>query len=580
MSFKSLAKLLPFSRRATSVLVCETDGFTLRGAVINRLGDDLAVLYSARSEALEFKTAVTEIITSVRKQGWAGKTAVLLTPGALSTLVELPVAPNSKRPPEQMLELVRWELEPLLMQHTTLWSVGRILVGLGYLTEAQAKEVLDRQQGRKGVEEASALEVYSFKRYGEMAIEMGYITHRQMEECLTRQAWLQGSGEDIACGWSAQISPVSAEAAEGGQYPWLVSGVNQGMMQQWTTAFTENGVVLESLYPLVGCAATAPELFPNEAGDVLLIEAHAGLVAGVRVSAGAVVAINLQQSTLKDTIDACLEAYHVLTPPELKHIWLASAIGESDGLEISLTSMLARPVNQLAAVVGDATPGMLGAARHALGFNGQTRCCAISVQGPKMPLWQSLEVRAIAAGLLLALGLGTAELVLQLQQNLAEAEREKVTQQAGVMDEAIGRVQVQIDAIKKLQDSLKARNDEMALLKSRTDLLSIDVPKRSAFLQSLFVELSSITPEDMVIESIEETPRDGFRVVAWSLTEKSAQQFVKGFQSSMDPYGLKVVDVSVGSQTGRLNLFGYILRLRLVKQVVVTNDDVTGVSKK
>jgi len=564
MSLKSLAQLLPFSRRATSVLVCETDGFTLRGAVISRVGDSLEVLYAARSEEIEFKTAVSEIIAAMRKQGWGGKTAVLLTPGALSTLIELPVAPNSKRPPEQILELVRWELEPLLMQHTTLWAVGRILVGLGYLSEAQATEVLDRQQGRKGVVDANAMEVYSFKRYGEMAIEMGYINHRQMEECLTRQAWLQSSGDDIACGWLAQPAPANTESAEEGHYTWLVCGVNQGMMQQWAAAFAVCGVLLEHLYPLVGCAATAPELVSNATGDVLLIEVHAGLIAGVRVSSGAVIAINLQQSTLKNTLDASLEAYHVLTPPDVQAVWLASALGESDGLEISLTSMLGRQVSQLAIIEGDVTPGMVGAARNALLLPGAVRGCAVSVQGPKLPLWHQIEFRAIAAGLLLLFGVGAAELVLQLRQNVTEAESVRVGKVAAEMDQAVSRVQVRVDAIKKLQDDIKAKNDAVNQLQKRMDLLSIDVPKRSALVLSIFSELSRTVSDEVVMDRFEETPSDGFRVTAWSLTEKSAQQFVKAYQSVMEPMGYKVVDVTVGPQIGRLSLQGYILRLRLV----------------
>lgn len=565
MSLKRIMQLLPFSRRVFSILVCETDGFTLRGAVISRSGEGLVASYSARSEALEFKVAIAEIVASLQSQGWRGNTAVLLTPGALSTLVDLPVAPDSKRPAEQMLELVRWELEPLLMQHTTLWSVGRILVGLGYLTDVQAAEVLDRQQGKKAGEDVSVADVYSFKRYGEMAIEMGYITHRQMEECLTRQAWLQGSGEDIACGWSAQPA-IKNQGADDGQHPWLVCGINQGMMQQWAAAFAESGVILQRVYPLVGCAATAPELFSNEAADQLLIEAHAGLVAAVRVSSGGVSAINLQQSTLKNTLDACLEAFHVLTPPDVKAIWLGSAIGESDGLEISLTSVLGRNVNQLGLISSEVTPGMLGAARHLLEMPGAERGCGVSVQGPKLPIWQSIEARAIAAGLILLIGVGAAETMLQIRQSLAEKAHEEVTAQAAVMNEAIARVQVQIDAINKLKETLKAKNDEIDSLKMRTDVLAVDIPKRTAFLQTLLVELSSITPDDMVIDRIEETPRDGFRFTAWSLTEKSAQQFVKSFQSAMEPYGLKVEDVSVGSQVGRLGLAGYILRLRLAKQ--------------
>lgn len=562
----NLRNLLPFSKRSASFLVCETDGFTLRGAVIGRQADQLAVSYTAHSEAAEYKTAVAEVVAEVRRQGWGGDKAILLTPGALATLVDLPVAPDAPRPPEQMMELVRWELEPLLMQHTTLWSVGRILVGLGYLTEAQAAEVLERQQGRKNVDAgASALEVYSFKRFGELAIEMGYIDHRQMEECLTRQAWLQASGEEIACGWAAQLVPES-HAAEN-SYPWLVSGVNQGMMQQWAAAFAESGMTLESIYPLVGCASTVPDVVAEEAGDVLLIEAHAGLVAGVRVSAKAITAINLQQSTLHGVLEACLEAYHALTPPEAKTVILASARGESEGLATGLAAISGRAVQPLPLESAEATPGMLGAVRHALGLRGAERGCAVSVQGPKVPLWHRVEVRAIAAGMLLLLAVGGAEAVLQVRQGLAEAERDRVGKAAAELDAAIAKVQGRIDHIKKLQDELKAKNDEIDALQKRMDLLATEVPKRAALVQALLNELSSTVPDDMVIDRIEETPQAGFRITAWALTEKSTQQFVKSFQTAMAPFGLKLKDVTVDTQPGRLSLLGYTLKFRVTDQL-------------
>lgn len=566
MSLKSLARFLPFSRRASSILVCETDGFTLRGAVVSRDGKAMAVSCAARSEAAEYKAAVADVVAQARAQGWSGDKAVLLTPGALATLVELPVSPDAPRPAAQMLELVRWELEPLLMQHTTLWAVGRILVGLGFLTEAQAKEVLDRQQGRKNVDAGeSALEIYSFKRYGELAIEMGYITHRQMEECLTRQAWLQGSGEEIACGWAAQLLPKD-HTPESGQYPWLVCGVNQGMMQQWAAAFAAEKVVLENLYPLVGCAATSPELVPEKPGDALLIEAHAGLVAGVRVSGGAVAAINLQQSTLNGALEACLESYHAMTPPAVETVFLASAIGEVEGLEVGLVGMLGHPVQSLAVQGVDATPGMLGAARHVLAQPGAERGCAVSVQGPKVPLWHRIEFRAIAAGLFLLIGIGAAEGVLQMRQGLAEAERDRVGKQAAAMDEAISKVQVRIDHIKKLQGDLKAKNDEIEALQKRKELLATEVPKRAALVESLLAELSSTVADDMVIDRIEENPQFGFKVTAWSLSEKSAQQFVKAFQAAMAPSGMKIKDVTVDSKPGRLSLLGYELKFRLTDQ--------------
>ena len=226
--------------------------------------------------------------------------------------------------------------------------------------------------------------------------------------------------------------------------------------------------------------------------------------------------------------------------------------------------MLGRQVSQLAIIEGDVTPGMVGAARNALLLPGAVRGCAVSVQGPKLPLWHQIEFRAIAAGLLLLFGVGAAELVLQLRQNVTEAESVRVGKVAAEMDQAVSRVQVRVDAIKKLQDDIKAKNDAVNQLQKRMDLLSIDVPKRSALVLSIFSELSRTVSDEVVMDRFEETPSDGFRVTAWSLTEKSAQQFVKAYQSVMEPMGYKVVDVTVGPQIGRLSLQGYILRLRLV----------------
>ena len=182
MNLKSLLDRLPFPGRASSILVCETDGFHLHGAVIRRDGKQLKVEATARSEALEYREAVTEMLASLRSQGWRGRHAILLTPAVYSTLLELPVSPKQKRPALQMQELIRWELEPLLVQHNMRWSTGQILLAMGYLDEAQVTEVLDRQQGKH--KSGGHGNIYTYKRYGELAMEMGYVTQAQVDEGL------------------------------------------------------------------------------------------------------------------------------------------------------------------------------------------------------------------------------------------------------------------------------------------------------------------------------------------------------------------------------------------------------------
>ncbi|CAG0955083.1 hypothetical protein MTYP_00412 [Methylophilaceae bacterium] len=565
MNLKSLSKLIPFPSRKASILVCETDGFHLRGAVINRDGEQLTVAFSARSEATDYKVAVAEVVAALRDQDWGGHDAILLTPGAFSTLIELPVSPAHPRPPIQMQEMIRWELEPLLMQHNMLWSVGQILLGLGYLTEAQIADVLDRQQGKQkgGSLGENAAQVYSLKRYGELAIEMGYITPEQMDECLAKQAWLRSDGDEFGCGWAAQVSGGYDKdaAGEAGTYSWLVSGANLGMMRQWELAFAAAKVELKEVYPLVGCAAA----LLDEMDDAVLLEAHAGLVSGVRIQSDAVSMVRLQQSTLSSVLDACLETYHGLVPPETKKVWLTTAFGESDGLDDGLSGMIGRAIDWLPLQSREATPGMLGAALDFLKPKGSRRCCSVSVRGPRPPIWQRVEARAVAACLLLLLVIGVLELTLLVRSDLAQGEHARVADAKKDFDAAVARAQAQIDAVNKVKADIGAKEAELSKLADRFDFFAIELPARASFIQSLLEDMAATMTEDVVVNVIEETPNYGFRVAGWALSDVAAQQFIQSFKAAMATWGMDIADPIVRAQAGRLGLMGYDMHFRLVQ---------------
>lgn len=624
MKFDVMASLVKLAR-PSSLLVCETDGFSLRGAVLARSGNEVTVRYSAESRLPAMDQAVAELVDRLRSTGWRGKKAVLLTPAVVPALLELPVDPGRPRAPEQMEELVRWEMEPMLMQHTTLWSVGRILVGLGYLTEEQARAVIDMQQGRGRPDDQ--MEVYSFKRFGDLAIELGYINRQQLDECLVRQEWTKTEGEEVACGWAAQHG---AGSGDDGGYRWLASAVSRTLMQRWVDVFARHGVSLGQLYPLAGCAAAV--LGGNEANRLLieshggmatatvvrdgalaalhmqpealwmLLESHAGLVTATNLRDAAVTGFHMHQSSLSGPLEACLEAYHALTPPEPEVLWLAAVSAEAGDLAGRLQEMLNRRICLLPEASDEtgagATPGMLGVARHALGLAGGGLCSEVRVAGPRKPLMQRVEARAAIAALVFLAILGAVETALQVRMDLVETRKARVDKEAATLDATVASIKAEIDRIKQQQGVLQAKRNEVAQAEARAKFFGEELPRRSAFLQSLLGALEMSVTEEVVVDRIEEIPvarvalqstlpsltpmipPGGFRVSAWALHENAAQQFVQAMKSAMSPWGMDIVEVSVVAQTGRLGLHGNAISLRIVKALPIPETPATSAGSK
>ncbi|CAN0600355.1 unnamed protein product, partial [Laminaria digitata] len=136
MNTLSALKNISFGR-PSHILVCESDGLTLRAAVISREGNRLVTHQHAVSNLLDPGLALTEVVNSIRTNGWSGGQAVLLTPAAMSSLIELPINPKKPKPLPQMQALIRWEAEPLLLQQQNQWSIGYLMIKQGLMTPEQ-----------------------------------------------------------------------------------------------------------------------------------------------------------------------------------------------------------------------------------------------------------------------------------------------------------------------------------------------------------------------------------------------------------------------------------------------------------
>nr|WP_305908875.1 hypothetical protein [Methylomarinum sp. Ch1-1]MDP4521738.1 hypothetical protein [Methylomarinum sp. Ch1-1] len=356
-------KILSFAR-SSQLLVCETDGFSLRGAVVKRFGTRIEVLHRATINQVDMADAVMDLTETLKADGWqGGGSAVLLSPAVLSTLVELPVNPKKPRSLPQMMALVQGEAEAVLLQHLARWSLGHLLVSRGYMTEEQVEAVMDLQQGKPNP--AGGLEIldkFSFRRFGELAEELGYIKRSQLNACLTGQEWLKIDDEHIECNWT----PQGAVEDIPGTFNWLVSCVSQSLLQRWLEVFARQGVKLKAMYPLTGCAAG---LLPESSLSEVLLETHPGLVKAIRLQSGQMTARQAYLHFNKSALELCLESYHAMHVAPNEALWLASWDENGEDLANELRRMLEVEVNLLhdPALDDSLTPGMLGVARHALG---------------------------------------------------------------------------------------------------------------------------------------------------------------------------------------------------------------------
>lgn len=586
-----LKSLLNFGK-AKSLLVCETDGFLLRGTVLVRSGTELVPVYSAESVQADMADAVADLIKKLKADGWEGGNAVLLSPTVLSTLIELPVSPQKPRPLIQMQELVRWEAEPLLMQHTTQWSVGNLLVGRGYMTEEQAAAVMDLQQGKANPAGGLVLaDTFSLRRFGELAEELGYIKRSQLNACLAGQEWLKSDDETIECGWSAQgeVSDVP------GTFNWLVTCVNKGLLQRWTHVFQKQGVILQSMYPLAGCSST---LLPAKSDASVVLEAHNGMAFVARLVDDKITSQYLYLNPAKQSLELCLESYHALHASSSDALWLA-AQHDDEGLSEELNHALDCELTSLniAPISDKLSPGMLGAGVHAFGLTGSKRLANARLGGPLPEFWQRVEVRAIALLLALFVVIMTMEASLMIRDNSISKQKAELDAQWNVINSAMRRIKGDIKQVEQRKAELKEQQSNQQREQQRMSFFGKELPERAALVQAILGVLQQSTGEDVVINSIDELGKrvtlmppptlndkkdtrvevENFNLEAWALSETAAQTFIQDMQQAIEPWNMEVRDSQVIARLGPLNLDGFVVSMRLVK--LREADDVNQGSK-
>jgi len=565
--------------KPSQILVCESDGLSLRAAVISREGNRLLTHQHAVSNLLDPGLALTEVINNIRANGWSGSQAVLLTPAAMSSLIELPLNPKKPKPLAQMQALIRWEAEPLLMQQQNQWSIGYLMIKQGLMTLEQVNHIRGIQQANKpagmglGAQQRS-----NFQRFGELALEHGYVDKDSLAGFVQCQHWLRSDEEDIECGWQPQGAVKDAP----GIYNWLISCVYKSVINRWVDLFKINGINLLQVFPLTGASSG---LLKSGNNEQLLIESGPGIVTTTGLIKGQINQFQAHHTASTKAYEACLEAYHAANTDSVEEIWLSCHSEKANQLHQELKEVLDKPVQFLSGVDDSSgvTPGMLGAASQVTGLYTGSACVPVRVGGAKPPLIQRQEVQFIGVAALLMLMIIASEIIMQLEQTRLVEQKIVLDERAKTLDEAVKRITAINDQIDARKNLLKEQQASQQRMEARMTFFGEELPERNMLLQAVLGTLQNSLNDHLVLNSIDEMGKrlpmmatnqpvqsdfielDNFNIDAWSLSESAAQEFIQALKDSAATWNLIVKDVQILERSGPMSLDGYAVALSLVK---------------
>lgn len=539
------------------LLLIEADAFGARAAIAERRKGAWQLGELAHSRAFTPAEALAELQSGLG--GRLPRQAVLVSAACLPALADLPVAPAKPRSPAQMLEMVRYELEPLVAQHNNLWTLGEVLDGMGALDAGHRRSVAVALENRRLSERSQPY------RFGEVAIAEGLASREQVDESLARQRWQQILDSEVACGWLGY----AAAAGAGDDLPrWRAAVCAAPLREQWRQALAATGVRLQGILPAL-LLAVHPAARALAARPRLAVEIRPEQIACARYAGGRLTGIACE-ARLERPVDAGWIA-------ELLAEWL---VEEADGVDLVVLSRevdgarlaaqlepLTRCETRLLAEGADAAA--VQGFRALLAERDRERSeRALPVVPPRpaaTPLWKTRQGRRGLAALALLLGLvaweGNARLELAGYERDTQVLRDKLKEQADDPGRAL-------DAeAHKLDQRIGATQEELAKVLAEADRLDA-IARRGRTLPAMIRLIGGVIEPEVILDGLEEgaTPDAdiGIRVQAWSISDAKAQRFAKAVQEAVRPLGLTVAQADLRAAAGRTGGSGYAISFWMI----------------
>jgi hypothetical protein len=558
-----------------SVLACETDGFTMRGAVIHTGVSGMDIGEVVESRALDFKVAVEEVISRLKNLGKKiPKKAILVTPSAVGTLLEIPVPPNSPRPDMQMHELVRWELEPLFGQQNDIWSIGALLMGRGYINAEQRKIIALERKDRIDENSADKVKRRSFP-FGEVALSLDMVKREQVDECLALQEKLILVNDELICGWAPQEMDEYADEGEEGLYQWNGVGLGRAMATTWVKAFRMSHVSLDWIYPQLGCAFASINGSNARSGEQMMVEIRQEQMAVVRGRSGQLAAISVAPiingqpdpdsvfNLCQDQLRPDVSTMHLFAPV-LRGAELSEQLATQTGREIEPLGAESKTKMGQWAGSFKSLAALSGASSHFLGRVEQNSLARVRAQPPKPPLTKRKELYPYVGALLVILAILAYDASLQIKSWQNKIRLEELDAQYKEKLEEKQRMDQAVQQGKILEEEIADLGKDLVKANKWNKIFEDVLMARRKMVPGVLNALADSTGDEVILFSVDETDNwSGMHITAWGLTHTGAQLFISQLNKSLEPWGLEVENAQVSVKQGQLGLDGYGISLWL-----------------
>lgn len=540
--------------RPGRLLVFETTGTMLYGVVAScSLTGVFSIGQPVASRAVDFRGAIGEVLDGLRRahKGRLPRQAVLITPSAASKLLFLPVDPR-KQGKAQMGELVRYDLEELLMQQNEIWSLGGLLMGRGYLSPEQRRAMEDSAD-RRGRPGAGAYK--------------GSVSDEQLQECQDLQAQLGADNEDLFIGHVPQRADEEAEI-----FPWWGVGVGVGIRGRWAAAFAKHHIFLAWIYPQAGAAIP---LLDQETRNWLLVDVRQEQFGLFQGRGGALNALALHPCHAGQ---ADPEAVAVAVETMLQQVTATIVLSAPAERQESLLAELGRRFQQQVLVLpaeapaeGSDCPGELyaslqGVARHAVGLSPAATLVRVAAQLPAPPLWRRKGLYPWVAIVLLLLAITANEWSMRsrARQNEWALELADIEYNKGLQLKQ--QAQTMASEAKRLQDVLAAKEKELQERERLRDTLNNVIRYRQDLVPGVLQAIGQSMNDGVVLDTLEEKDdRSGFYLEGWAVKDADGQLFANRLNEHLAAWGYRVGNVQLAQGPGRLGTAGFVMKVWLVK---------------
>lgn len=550
-----------FKPRLGRLLAIASDGCNAAGAVI-RAGDGtrLEIEAVATSRALKFEAVAEELVAGLKEQGVSlPRQAIVVTAGMMPAVLELPAAAGKPLSSAQMLEMIRWELEPLFAQQIGLWSTGSLLFGRGYLSDVQRLELLEAHQSAQSASRGKGGRLAA-ARIGELAIEKGFVTREQVEECLALQEELQMTDADMLIAWHGET--VGSPGA--GQSAWLCACLAPAVRTRWVEAVERLGLRLLGFYALAGASAPLAALSHWPVG----LELHPLLGVAYRMKDGAVGAVNYRQFTAKPlTLGEALSLASPLLRPDDRQMGVVAGKGWEPALAERLHAELRRDVqvfdHRLASVPEDCPvssallAALAGGAAHALGVAPPASAVRLPGSPPPPPVYRRPLAWAMAAAAALLIAAGGFELSQFMERRALTARHGELLGRQRILEEAQREVESLRSAETAARQELNRVQEELAGLDLRRRFYEQSLDRRGPFMESLLGALIERVNDELLLESVAETGWQQVEVQGFSLNPEAVYRYARALAKALESFGVKLGDLDTGEAQGPMGLMGY-----------------------